>query len=1394
MFNPMGASNPQDLGNGGEIDGSLSITGDLTVSGGIGLTLSEVIQGTSTIDVDSTTALVVRKNGAAGDVFIVDTTNSRVGIGATPSRRLESINTNAGADTILLQLRNNSSNASTSSSLRFVNSTSGTATAGGAEISAIRNANDGGSLTIKTAQDSSATLTTALTIDSSQNVGIGILPVASQKLHVNVASNVNFTTSANSSSLRLNAVNDVVDATIPLEINATSTKFLSSVEVNGSGANLKVVSDNNVYLSLDSTQTNGDEWQIFNANDGSTSTLQFKNIDQSALVMLMDENGSVKIGTNASAGSGGAENLIVGSGSGSEGMTIYSGTGDFGSIHFSDSSSSDAGQYRGIIRYGHGGSGEQMEVFANANKRMVIDDNSRISLSNNDSGTSNTVFGKLAGNALASGGNYNLLIGEDAGNDLTTSDHNVAIGFQTLSKATASLDGNTAVGNYAMGSVVSNDVNNCVALGYASMSVGVMEAGASGTVAIGFSALNNVTSGLNVAVGFESGKTITTGTQNTLLGYGAGNDINEGGRNTAVGHLAFGGSLSVHGDESFDNTFIGFGSGAGDWVTAVSNKNTAVGAYSMQGAMNGSLQNTALGYGSLQDLTTGDNNVALGSSSMLNATTASSNVSIGMQSMGSGTVTGDENVAIGKDSLYDITSASGVTAIGAESAYNITSGSESVAIGKQALYTATTVGANTAVGYQALKLNAVASNTAVGHSAGLNTTGTLNTYVGASAGTGAAGAEANNVGVGYSSLNSITTGSQNCSIGSQSGLAITSGIGNVLLGQEAGKGLVGSHNNVIIGREAGSVATATIQTNVIIGYGAGKGALEGGANGMVAVGSSALASLTSGVENTAIGFSSLDANTIGHYNTALGYNSLSANVAGDSNTGIGARALISCNPADGTGYNSSLGFNSGYFITNGEGNTIVGAQSGATGSNNLSTGDNNTLIGKAVGTSIADAQNQTVIGASATGQADNSVTLGNASVTDVYMAQDSGATVHAQKINLDSQTLDLTADFIGIQATYKKTTGTSDNNDDFTALKAVVEFEDDQTIGDVKGAFIASKINTSASGESGSIYGVDILTHQSQYGSIDTNNVFGINAFVDVDGNTVDGDVTGLYLKLDCSNPTGVQEAVYLDMNANADRFLRAFDSANSTARVLISSAGQIDAEGTINQSTALDYAEYFESKDGKEIAVGTTVKLDGNKIVACSDGDTPIGAIRPIGSSSLVGGGQLFHWENKYMKDDYGADIWEDYIITKWIEEVTSEIYLKRDKDETGGVHGGSLRYYKEEPVLYNEDDTLPSDKKVGDVKIDVKYFCEHQYHSDYLPKDVSAPDNAETIKPNTQRQKLNSDFDISKTYKSREERTEWHIVGLLGQIPITKGQPVASNWIKMKDVSDKVEMYFVK
>jgi hypothetical protein len=171
------------------------------------------------------------------------------------------------------------------------------------------------------------------------------------------------------------------------------------------------------------------------------------------------------------------------------------------------------------------------------------------------------------------------------------------------------------------------------------------------------------------------------------------------------------------------------------------------------------------------------------------------------------------------------------------------------------------------------------------------------------------------------------------------------------------------------------------------------------------------------------------------------------------------------------------------------------------------------------------------------------------------------------------------------------------------------------------------------------------------------------------------------------------------------------------------------------------------------------------------------------------------------FVKDDYGADVWEDYSLTKWSEEITLEEYIKRGKDKTGGAMGGILTDSKVEgsKAIEAKDAVLDEDGNELEPAVEAvaevpdTYFREHKYHSDRLPDGVTAPDDAEVIEIAKQRQKLNPDFDESLEYEPREERDEWHIVGLLGQIPITKGQPTGS-WIKMKDVSDTVEMYFVK
>jgi hypothetical protein len=171
----------------------VDITGTVTADG---LTVDGVVDvngGQIDLDTDQpirwggAASSIYAGSGSADMVFIVGSAerfrvngaSGNLGIGtSSPNGKIESVNTNSGADTLLLQVRNNASAASTSSSIRFVNSTSSTSTAGGAEVSAIRNANDGGALTFKTAANSTATLTERLRLDSAGNLGLGVTPSA----------------------------------------------------------------------------------------------------------------------------------------------------------------------------------------------------------------------------------------------------------------------------------------------------------------------------------------------------------------------------------------------------------------------------------------------------------------------------------------------------------------------------------------------------------------------------------------------------------------------------------------------------------------------------------------------------------------------------------------------------------------------------------------------------------------------------------------------------------------------------------------------------------------------------------------------------------------------------------------------------------------------------------------------------------------------------------------------------------------------------------------------------------------------------------------------------------------------------------------------------------------
>jgi len=192
--------------------------------------------------------------------------------------------------------------------------------------------------------------------------------------------------------------------------------------------------------------------------------------------------------------------------------------------------------------------------------------------------------------------------------------------------------------------------------------------------------------------------------------------------------------------------------------------------------------------------------------------------------------------------------------------------------------------------------------------------------------------------LGSSALIANTTGTKNTAVGFQALTTISTGTDSTAMGYKA-LSLSTGINNTAIGSNA-MASNSTGSSNVGIGYAALDAANTGSQN--VAVGTFAASANTSGAKNTGIGYLSLGGNLGGAENTAVGNGSLQANTSGNNNTAVGYLA----------------------------GNLIT-------------TGTDNTLLGNNADVSVLGAINQIVIGGGAVGTADNQITLGNSSVTQL---------------------------------------------------------------------------------------------------------------------------------------------------------------------------------------------------------------------------------------------------------------------------------------------------------------------------------------------------------------------------------------------------------------------------
>ncbi|WP_198265380.1 tail fiber domain-containing protein [sulfur-oxidizing endosymbiont of Gigantopelta aegis] len=242
-----------------------------------------------------------------------------------------------------------------------------------------------------------------------------------------------------------------------------------------------------------------------------------------------------------------------------------------------------------------------------------------ISLSNNDNGLRNTIFGYFAGKNLLSTALNNTAIGYKALNSNTSGDGNIANGAYSLYKNTSGSN-NMAQGTQAL---TNNTVgSNNIAKGYQAL---YSNTRASNNIANGNKSLYYNTQGQNnIANGNKALFSNTTGNDNIATGYQALISNAIGRNNIAMGYQALLSNTTGQGNIAMGNNALFL--------------NTT--AYN----------NIAIGHAVLSDNTTGVNNTAVGSSALLLNTTGYNNTALGDIAL-IANKTGYYNTAVGYDAL-----------------------------------------------------------------------------------------------------------------------------------------------------------------------------------------------------------------------------------------------------------------------------------------------------------------------------------------------------------------------------------------------------------------------------------------------------------------------------------------------------------------------------------------------------------------------------------------------------------------------------------------------------------------------------------------------------------------------------------------------------------------------
>ena len=123
--------------------------------------------------------------------------------------------------------------------------------------------------------------------------------------------------------------------------------------------------------------------------------------------------------------------------------------------------------------------------------------------------------------------------------------------------------------------------------------------------------------------------------------------------------------------------------------------------------------------------------------------------------------------------------------------------------------------------------------------------------------------------------------------------------------------------------------------------------------------------------------------------------------------------------------------------------------------------------------------------------------------------------------------------------------------------------------------------------------------------------------------------------------------------------FLDCWSGGFGDLELRLTGNGDLQIDGALSSGGA-DYAEFHEWMDGNpgnEDRRGLAVFLVGGKIREALEGEEPIGVVS--GNPSVIGDNDMDRWQGKYLRDDFGSYILEDYQATD--QETGQKVTLQR-------------------------------------------------------------------------------------------------------------------------------------